>query len=306
MFSIVIPLYNKETYIAHTINSVLDQVYTKFELIIIDDGSTDDSLKIAQSANDDRIKIISIENSGVSMARNKGIKNATYNWIAFLDADDWWAPTFLEEICNTIYLYPNKKLFASGRSRVFKTRKERYAHEFLPKDEETDVINYFKVISKYLPLINSSNVVIEKSLFEKIGNFREGQKKHEDQDLWMRLCINEEVVFVNQQLSFHRITSEMSASKRYYQPLDFCVFLRSLIEIREKISSNKKKYFKEYCNKFVLLTYLKFYNQYSKEDDNKVFNLMIKLLTGKYLFICKAAKIFPFKNTYTKLKIFKR
>ncbi len=306
MISVVIPLYNKEKFIAETIQSVLNQTFKDFELLIVNDGSTDDALKIIKSFNDDRLNIISIENSGVSVARNTGIKNARYHWIAFLDADDWWAPTFLEEIFNAINGYPNNKLFASGRSRVFNTQVERYKHKFLPKNGETNVINYFKVISKYLPLINSSNVVIKKSLFKEIGYFREGQKKHEDHDLWMRLCVNEDVVFINKNLSFYRKTELNSASATYYQSDDFCLYLETILEVNKKISNTNQVFFKTYYNNFVLLTYIKNYGEYTKEEDNKVHVLISKIITGKYLVLEKLLKQFPYKKTYTFFKYFKR
>ncbi|MCH7785011.1 MAG: glycosyltransferase family 2 protein, partial [Bacteroidetes bacterium] len=120
MISVIIPLYNKDKFITKTIQSVLNQTFTDFELLIVNDGSTDNSLKIAQSFNDKRLKLISIENSGVSLARNTGIKAAKHNWIALLDADDWWAPTFLEEFIEAFKLFPNYNLFVVGRSRFFK------------------------------------------------------------------------------------------------------------------------------------------------------------------------------------------
>ncbi|MBT8256619.1 MAG: glycosyltransferase family 2 protein, partial [Bacteroidia bacterium] len=98
MFSVVIPLYNKEAFISTTIRSVLDQSFQDFELLVIDDGSTDDSHKIVQEFNDSRIRLKSIKNSGVSVARNFGVEKSKYDWIAFLDADDYWTSGFLETL----------------------------------------------------------------------------------------------------------------------------------------------------------------------------------------------------------------
>ena len=102
MFSVVIPLYNKEKYISRAIKSVIEQTYKIFELIIIDDGSIDNSVNIVKKHKDSRIRLIEQENSGVSATRNKGIKNAKYNYIAFLDADDEWKPNFLDTIVRRI------------------------------------------------------------------------------------------------------------------------------------------------------------------------------------------------------------
>src|SRR5690554_5521626 len=97
MFSVVIPLYNKELSISNTIQSVLDQTFQNFEIVIVNDGSTDNSVKEVEKFDDKRIRLIHQENQGVSAARNRGIKEARYEWIAFLDGDDLWEKEHLEE-----------------------------------------------------------------------------------------------------------------------------------------------------------------------------------------------------------------
>ena len=106
LISIIMPLYNKEEFIKNTINSILEQTYTNFELIIVDDNSTDNSKEIIEKINDKRIKLIKLkENMGVSHARNVGIDNAKGKYITFIDADDMVANNFLEEMHNKIELY---------------------------------------------------------------------------------------------------------------------------------------------------------------------------------------------------------
>ncbi len=161
-------------------------------------------MQIVKNIIDSRIKIVDIPNSGVCVARNTGIKTAKYNWIAFLDADDWWDKTFLYEMVQAINNYPNEKIFASGRSRVFGNVVERYQNKFLPKLEQTEIVDYVKVVSEFLPPINSSNVVIDKQAIIKAGFFNVNQKKHEDHDLWLRLCSQNQVVLVNKNLSFYK------------------------------------------------------------------------------------------------------
>ena len=95
MFSIVIALYNKEETIKKTLSSVMAQEFKDFEVLVINDGSTDASLRIVESFNEDKIKILSTEHKGVAAARNRGIVEAKHPYIAFLDADDWWAPSYL-------------------------------------------------------------------------------------------------------------------------------------------------------------------------------------------------------------------
>src|SRR5690606_29446795 len=106
MFSVVIPLYNKERSIKQTVQSVLDQTFTDFEIVIVNDGSTDNSLQVVENIDDQRIRIINKPNGGVSSARNKGINEANFNWIAFLDGDDLWKPNHLEIIRGLIDKFP--------------------------------------------------------------------------------------------------------------------------------------------------------------------------------------------------------
>ncbi|MEC4028767.1 glycosyltransferase family 2 protein [Myroides odoratimimus] len=141
MFSIVIPLYNKELSIKNTIESVLNQTFQQFEIIIINDGSSDRSLEVVSSINDDRIKVFSKKNGGVSSARNFGIEMSTYEWIAFLDGDDLWFNNHLENIKDMIELFPNKRLFASS----FIKSTDNFVDERLEGNENVYVVdNYFK------------------------------------------------------------------------------------------------------------------------------------------------------------------
>lgn len=305
MVTVVIPLFNKEQFIAEAIQSVLQQTFTAFELIIVDDGSIDGSVHVVEGFSDARIRLISIPNSGVSIARNTGIESATYNWVAFLDADDWWAPMFLEEMLNAIHQFEGNRIFASGRSRVFKGSIERYQHSYLPNEGATEVINYYKVIRQNLSLINSSNVVIDKALFKERGFFRRGQKKHEDHDLWLRLCVNEEVVFVNKELSFYRKTELNSGSTSGYDAIDFSMYLETLLSVGQVLTEKENKDFKIYYNKFVLLTYIKNYWHFTKEERKHLFTCIEKLLSKKSLWILQFINIMPF-NVYVPLKLLKR
>src|ERR1041385_1644883 len=111
MFSVVIPLYNKSTHVVKTINSVLNQTFEIFELIVINDGSTDDGPDKVKGFSDKRIRLINQTNAGVSQARNKGVDLASYEYIAFLDADDWWDIHFLEEMKGLIEKYSEAALY---------------------------------------------------------------------------------------------------------------------------------------------------------------------------------------------------
>ena len=113
MISVVIPLYNKEASIAQSLKSVLSQEYDDFEVVIVDDGSTDGSVSIVEAMNNPRIRLIKQENGGPSKARNTGVKNAKGEWILFLDADDELEPDALEYFANLIRKFSDFKFFCA-------------------------------------------------------------------------------------------------------------------------------------------------------------------------------------------------
>lgn len=183
MFSVIIPLYNKELSITNTVQSVLDQTCQNFEIVIINDGSTDSSVKAVEAINDNRIRLIHQENQGVSAARNRGIKEAKYEWIAFLDGDDLWEPNHLEEITKMMNLYSEEKVFAT--SFVYSDNRPMFKH---PRATPIFKIeNYFKEAIKE-NLMWSSIVVVNKECIDKVGGFNEALKYGEDHDLWSRLA----------------------------------------------------------------------------------------------------------------------
>lgn len=304
MISVIIPLYNKEDFIEEAIHSVLRQSYKKFELLVIDDGSTDKSHELVESIKDNRLKLIKIEHSGVSTARNTGVRASKFDWVAFLDADDWWDSNFLKEMVHAIKTFKDVKLFASGRIHVFKDSQKPYSNPYLPLFGETGAVNFFKIISRFLPVINSSNAVLRKSLFEDVGYFRNTQKMHEDHDLWIRLSVGNNIVFVNKHLSYYRNTDSFSASNLYYEPEDFCIFLRTLIDTRKRLTKEERVYFEKYANHFVTITYIKNYHLYSQVEDKKVVNLAKCVVSLKYRFLIMFLHFLPFKKTYRYFKLF--
>lgn len=185
--SIIIPLYNKEAYIKNTINNVLLQTYKNFELVIVNDGSQDQGPEIVQSFRDSRIKLINKANGGVSSARNVGIANAKYDYIAFLDADDEWLPNHLEVINSLIDQY-------GAKADVFVTNFARkYPDGSIITNRKVDelkhgiITNYFKEALKKA-VIHTSCVCISKKALNNVNGFDERFSNGEDIDLWVRLA----------------------------------------------------------------------------------------------------------------------
>lgn len=197
MISIVIPLFNKEKYLEKTIISVLNQTFQNFEIVIIDDGSTDSSLQIAKSFSDSRIHIFTQENQGVSSARNKGIKESRYDYIAFLDADDEWEPDYLECQKKMILNYPECSLFAS--SYQFKdcqgNIKKIILNHISFGGEYGIMNNYFVVASSSHPPVCSSAIMIRKQSLLDINGFPVSIKAGEDLLTWARLAVNNKIAY---------------------------------------------------------------------------------------------------------------
>lgn len=209
MFSVVVPLYNKANYVKKSIQSVLNQTSQDFEVIVIDDGSTDGGLEIVKQIADVRMKIIQQPNQGVSVARNSGVGYASYEYITFLDADDWWHPTFLEEMKALIISHSDAALFGSS---YFIVKNQQNQRAKIGLDEGyAGYIDYFKVYaSTFWVPINCSFVVVKKSVFEALGGFKPALKFGEDFDLWVRIALEYQVAYMNKCLAFSNQDVEVS------------------------------------------------------------------------------------------------
>ena len=120
------------------------------------------------------------------------------------------------------------------------------------------------------------------------------------------MCIDHPVVFLNKSLSYYRNTEDDSASTLYYEPDDFMIFLKTLIETKGLVNNFDRGYFARYCNRFVLLTYIKNYRHYSSAEDREVVTLARKVVTGWYKILLNLLKWIPYKKTYGFFKLFRR
>ena len=191
--SVIIPTYNRKETLKRAIQSVLIQSYTPYEIIIIDDGS-DDGTKEWLKDNFPNVKYIYQMNSGVSSARNKGIKFARGDWIALLDSDDEWLPSKLKDQANEIesnpaakFLHTNEIWIRNG-VRVNQMKKHKKYGGY--------------IFEKCLDMcrISPSSVLIKKDIFDEIGMFDETLKVCEDYDLWLRFASKYPVHFLDQPL----------------------------------------------------------------------------------------------------------
>ena len=246
MISVIIPLYNKAQSIAETLRSVLNQTYKDYEIIVINDGSTDNSVQVVESIKDSRIKLFNKPNGGVSSARNYGIQKAKYEYIAFLDADDYWEPTYLEELVKLINDFPNAGLYGLGFGHIWQENKELINHD-LPDLFRGIIENPWQRGCIYW----TGSTTTTKTVIQSVGLFDERISHGEDLDMWYRILLRYSGVFYNKTLAYYRQDSENRA-------MDKVIPLNSFLPFYiEKYSRDRKEnhsfciYFDRQCLYFL-------------------------------------------------------
>lgn len=206
-FSIIIPLYNKVNYIQNCLKSVLQQTHQEFEIIIVNDGSTDGSEKIVEKYEDPRIRLLSQENQGASAARNKGIAVSKYEWIALLDADDYWHPNHLDELQNTIEACSKANVVCTNYEILLdKTYLKQASFSTEVKSKPMYIENYFKA-SLIDPLAWTSALSFTTSIFNKVGGFDTQIKSGQDIDLIVKFGLKAKIAFNPKvTMRYHRTT----------------------------------------------------------------------------------------------------
>lgn len=208
-FSVVIPLYNKENFISKTLSSVLNQSFPDFEVIVVNDCSNDNSVAVVNKFNDPRIRLIQHEkNSGLSASRNTGIKNATADYIAFLDADDLWKTDFLKTIHFLIENYPEASLFGTKYEVNLDGNKViEYATPIKEFELHGIIPNFFDYSRNYA-LYNQSCFCAKKEVFEKVGYYNEQVNYSEDVDFNIRAYAENHLAYYNKVLATYFMVSE--------------------------------------------------------------------------------------------------
>jgi len=240
MFSVIIPLYNKEIYILKAVRSVLEQTLQNFELIIVNDGSSDNSLSVLEQFSDERIKLINQSNFGVSIARQNGVSFSKFENLVFLDADDWWEPTFLEEMDLLIKNYSDAAWFASDYYYV-KHSQKIIEPKGIPNGFKCGYLDFIKTYSSsFCALVNCSFVVVKKDIFLKIGGFKKELNFGEDIHLWLQLACSFPLAYVAKPLSnsFQDVDTGRAIGWKVYPPETS--FLFHFEDIEHKNPDNKE------------------------------------------------------------------
>lgn len=208
--TVIIPTFNRETMIRHAVESVLKQTYTNYEILIIDDGSSDNTEQ-ALGPWLSQIHYIKKENGGPSSARNKGIRHASSDYVAFLDSDDQWEPNFLQTVVDASLETPALGLVTTGRL-VF------------PKGIPRPRIPNSRLEGDLYPLLFQSNfvttsgVLVKRECFDRVGLFNEKLDQAEDYDMWLRIAKEYPIAFLNKYLCrWHQHHSNISRYELRHQ-----------------------------------------------------------------------------------------
>lgn len=242
-FSVIIPLYNKAPYIRKALESVVAQTYRDFELIIVDDGSIDNSLNVVQEyvrklENEkhpishfqfpmsniqcpiENIRIISQPNAGVAAARNTGVAASCGQFLCFLDADDWWAPTFLEEIDKLIAEYPDAGIYCTNYI-YYKPGKTHVALKL-----QRGYMNYPEAYLHGEMPVTSITTCMPRRVFDEMGGFPVGIKLGEDFLLWAKIVVHYPVAFCEKPLAYYNndVPASLRATRNLHAPEHHMLF----------------------------------------------------------------------------------
>ncbi|MGM5470668.1 glycosyltransferase family 2 protein [Flavobacteriaceae bacterium LMO-SS05] len=242
-FSVIIPVYNKEAHIKATLDSVFGQTLENFEVVIVNDGSTDGSMNIVSTFTDKRIRVINKKNEGVSSARNLGIQNAKSDLIALLDADDIWYANHLENLKSLIESSPRCGLYCTA----YETS---YFDKTIVKGKYIEIDSFFNgIVPDYFvsSLVDSialpSAVAIPKTILEKYDYFNTELRSGQDTELWIRIALEENVAFTSK-ISVKRIISSLD---NHLSQSDKRIDRLKILE-KFKVMENANKSFKKYMD----------------------------------------------------------
>jgi glycosyltransferase involved in cell wall biosynthesis len=221
--TVIIPLFQKGPYALRAIESVLAQTMADFELVVVDDGSTDGGAELVEAVRDTRVRLVRQEHSGASVARNRGIALAGTEWVAFLDADDEWHPAFLER---TLDLARSSPAFVVVFTNALDDSRRPFLRAGVPAEGLVD--DYFRAaLANRARGMSSSSVLARRDQLRICGGFPVGVERGEDLDTWVRLAWSGAVGYVDQCLVQHHHTRGSRTDLGRSQPPSFPEFVRT-------------------------------------------------------------------------------
>jgi glycosyltransferase involved in cell wall biosynthesis len=227
--SVVIPLFNKVRHIERAVRSVLVQTHTHFELVVVDDGSTDGSGDVVRRIYDPRLRLVSQDNRGECDARNRGLDETNEDLIAFLDADDEWFPRFLETVLGLTARHPEAGMFATAYCLGYSDRLERPTFLGCPRKREGGLVSdYFKSSLGAQP-VTSSSVLIPRRVLDAVGRFPSGVRAGGDLHTWTRIALRYAVAWSPVDGAVYHLSADNRVSQAVLETQDL-VFARPIEE----------------------------------------------------------------------------
>ena len=212
LVSIVVPTYNHSIYLKRALESIINQTYENWEVIVIDNHSTDNTFEVVANFKNNRIKYLKVHNKGIiAISRNIGIKSANGEWIAFLDSDDWWTRDKLEICIQSInekvdFIYHDLEIIANN-SRIFSRKKIKSRK--LKKPVLIDLLTEGNAIG-------NSSVVVRKKFLDEINGIDESKElvAAEDYNTWLRIAkLTDQFVYLKKRLGYY-LVHDQSVSKK--------------------------------------------------------------------------------------------
>ncbi|MGL5409468.1 MAG: glycosyltransferase family 2 protein [Shewanella sp.] len=218
MISVVIPLFNKAPYVDICIKSVLhsaEYIDVGFEIIVIDDCSSDNSVNVVEDFFPS-VRLIRLpRNSGPSVARNLGVRIASFDMVYFLDADDFVSPHFFSKLVDTIVKFPDRKVFTFGIRSVSKEQNISLWDKSNNIAESCDKFEYHRGLCSGKLVFSASSTCLHKSVFESVGYFNESSRYSEDAEFWARVSEYYDVVFDKSWLVAYRSVPDSLSQKTF-------------------------------------------------------------------------------------------
>ncbi|HBQ97955.1 MULTISPECIES: glycosyltransferase family 2 protein [unclassified Roseofilum] len=230
--SVVIPVYNGEETIKETIQSILNQTFEDFEIVVINDGSNDSTLEIISTFKDRRLNVFSSENSGLSAARNRGITNAKGEYISFIDADDMWTEHKLEEQLKA--LQSNSWASVAYSWTNFVNENGKFLRSGCRINANGDV---FLQLLRINFIQSGSNLLVKTKALARVGNFDESLDAVEDWDMWLRLAESYQFVCVPLPQILYRVSSSSTSMSSQVLKMEQCI-----LQVIEKTCNNTSRH----------------------------------------------------------------
>ena len=247
-FSVIIPLHNKSGSIVRCLNSVRAQTYMPLEVLVVDNNSTDGGAELVRAYGWDCVRVLQEPAQGVSQARNAGIAAAKGTHLAFLDADDYWLPFFLERMADLAAQFPRAGWYAGGY--VFRTKRgdRKPEHPGLEGFRAGLLPSYFGVVAQGDMVATASSVCIPRAIFEVVAPFAEGEKIGEDQDLWARIALRFPVAFDPELMAIYDQEGENMATKTAVAR-ELWPFIGRLAKIAEGLQGEERRLLELYLSR---------------------------------------------------------